>query len=176
MSKCHKCNKDQPCGCDPPLRTTSFPDCVSANICSEFVYTGCIIYNGPEFTDLNIAPGMTLNQVIQALGIMILAGGSDHYCYNTNLSVSLSPILSIINIDKTSIDIGWIAISNVDDYTFSYSDDDWATQTDISVASSATHYKVTGLTCGITYSFMVSANHSPSICLSIKINVTTLAC
>ena len=62
---CKKCGQAKsPCGCgDTPYTTTTIPaDCNPVPNCSEYVYSGCDIYNGPAIVGLcdNCGPVLTV--------------------------------------------------------------------------------------------------------------------
>jgi len=177
--KCNKCRKSVPCGCADVALTTvpTYQDsttCPTPQICAEFTYTGCVIYNGPELTELNISPGMNMNQVIQALVLLNL----NPACITTTCP---SVLLNVIKTTKTTIDIGWLALPSVVTYTFSYLDttaspEVWVDITDIS--PSAVHYNLTGLTCDTPYEIKITANYADpeEACTSLTILVSTLSC
>ncbi len=150
---CHKCGKQtSACGChDTPLTTapTDYSStCPEPQVCSEFTYSGCIIYNGPPIPIMGLVPGMTLNEVLQNI---INTGG----CVSTiTTPTCLSTTLSIIKITSTSIDIGWEEVSYATGYIISY-DDGSGAQT-ISVGPSITHKIITGLDPDTDYDITVS--------------------
>lgn len=173
---CNKCKKT-PCGCldkaltTPPLYQDS-STCSNPQICSEYVFTGCIIYNGPELVDINIIPGMNLNEVIQALVIMDI----NPACITTTCP---AVFLNVIKITSTTIDIGWNLIDEAISYTVSYSSESDSPQvwTDLTTVMNPTnHLIITGLTCGVTYDIKVTTEYSDHTCESVVIRVTTLVC
>ena len=149
--------------------------CPAPQICSEFVYTGCIIYNGPELTQINIFPGMDMNQIIQTLVINDI----DPACVTTPCS---APLISVIKITGTTIDIGWSLCPDCSDsaiYTLSYMVEDaspsiWIDLT--SVIAPTAHLIITNLDCNTIYLIKVSAEYSDHTCESLIIRVTTSNC
>lgn len=173
MQKCNKCHKTAPCGCgDTPFTTNSnYGNCTVVQPCSEFMYSSCIIYNGPKLAGLNIIPGMNLNQVIQAI-----------YLYDINEDCIItdchSPFVQVNQTGLTNITVGWATVDEAGSYTVSYRDPlaSPATWTNVDVLPSVTSYNIINLTCGTTYEIYVTANFSSSNCDSLTINVTTLNC
>lgn len=179
MKVCKRCST-VPCGCaDGPLITTPLyqdtSTCPSPQECAEFVYTGCIIYNGPELTQINIFPGMNLNQVIQTL----VLNDIDPSCVTTTCS---APLIFVIKITGTTIDLGWSLCPDCSDsavYTVSYMEEDASPSTWIdltSVISPTSHQIITGLDCNTVYNLKVSAEYSDHTCESLIIKVTTSNC
>lgn len=176
MAKCKKCNSIK-CHCaDTPLTTVPLyqdtTTCPSPQICSEYIYTGCIVYNGPELTQINIVPGMNLNEVIQALVIMDI----NPDCITTTCP---AVFVNIIKITGTTIDIGWNLIDEAISYTVSYADESaspavWVDLT--AVLGPTSHLIITGLTCGTTYDIKVTTEYSDHTCESVIIRVTTSNC
>jgi hypothetical protein len=172
MAICKKC-KQTSCGCsDTPLSTVPYSPssttCPSPQVCSEYTYSGCIIYDGPEFAEYNIIPGMNMNQVIQALSLIT----TDINCVT---HTSPAPLITIVSVTNTTVDISWLAVSDIEDYTFSYSDDSGSTWTDVIVLDTILHYKLTGLDPDTEYWFRVGSNTaSPeATCWSVPIVITT---
>lgn len=170
MSCCRKCNKN-PCGCkDTPLTTAPIDyssTCPEPQICSEFTYSGCIIYNGPAIPIMGLVPGMTLNQVIQNI---LNTGG----CVSTLTTPDcLSTTLTVIKITSTTIDIGWTAVSLATGYDINYNDGS-GVQT-ISVGPTITHKILTNLTPNTNYDITVDVDCglSPGSCTSVLIRVKT---
>lgn len=182
MSHCKKCGCTTPCGCQDTALTTipltqDSATCPTPQVCSEFTYSGCIIYNGPEICDINIIPGMTLNQVIQALSLFV----SDPDCITTT---SHSPFVQVVTTTTTTITIGWALVAGAEFYVVSYLDDTqspavWVDSSQLSATTS--QYVITGLECGTIYNIKVSAlfdspDDPPPQCDSLIICVTTLDC
>lgn len=172
MVKCSKCQQTSPCGCsDTPFTTNyNYTSCTSPQTCAEYVYTGCVIYNGPELTDLNVIPGMNLNQVIQAI-----------YLYQTNTgcitTTCHSPYVVILGQTTTSINVGWASVPLVLNYTVSYrvaGTLPWTTLTP--VTNAITSLNITGLVCGTAYEIKVNAEFSTTDCDSLTITASTTAC
>lgn len=171
---CKKC-RNIPCSCaDSAMTTTPYDtaNCPTPQVCSEFIYTGCIIYNGPELVEINIVPGMTLNEIIQAQLI---------YLNNSPCMTTTCPavFVNVIKITSTSIDIGWNTISEAESYLISYSDEAGSPQVWLNlplVTNPTNHLVITGLTCESTYNIRVTANYSSSFCDSVVIRVTTSSC
>jgi len=172
MSTCRRCNCDlKTCGCqDGPLTTHSESlTCPSPQICSEFIYTGCIIYNGPELADIDIRPGMTMNQVIQSLALNFTLSPAN-VCATTD-----AVILTVTNISKTGMQINWLEVADAINYTLYYSLDGvtWISE----VFDSSVLYKVlTNIVCGTTYQIYVTVDYPLGTCSSLTILVPTLDC
>ncbi len=168
---CKKCNK-KVCGCEDTPFTT--PPAYIGTIfqeCAENMYTGCVIYNGPELTEINIVPGMNLNQIIQALVLF----DTNEPCIT---STCQSTFVYVKSTGRTTIDIGWALVPEVVTYTVSYMEEDlspavWTTQ---DVGPTSSHLVLTGLICGTTYLLKVTANCASSSCDSVTIRVTTSDC
>lgn len=179
MRVCKRCSA-VPCLCKdgplitPPLYQDS-STCPAPQICSEFVYTGCVTYNGPELTQINIFPGMDMNQVIQTLVIYDIAPE----CVTTPCS---APLITVIRVTSTTIDIGWSLCPDCEDtaiYTVSYMVEDAspATWNDLtSVIAPTSHQVITGLECETIYLIKVAAEYSDHTCESLIIRVTTETC
>lgn len=174
MSTCHRCKCDtRACGCqDGPLTTIPLyqdsSTCPNAQVCAEFTYTGCIIYNGPQIVGMEITPGMNFNQVLQAL--VRLDTGSPP-CSTTSL------LLLLNTITKTTIDVGWQLISSAVSYTVKYSvtgSGVWTSLT--SVSPSTAHLTIPSLACATSYDIRVTVNYATSACDSLTIRVSTLTC
>ena len=174
MVKCNKCHKARPCGCaDTPFTTNyNYTNCTSLVNCDEFVYTGCIIYNGPELSGFNIIPGMNLNQVIQAIYLYQVSPA----CISTTCH---SPYVSIVTQTSSSITVGWTLVDEALSYTVRYQDTSaspavWVTLP--TVANSINTLNITGLACGTVYEIIVQAAFSTTNCDSLTIVASTSAC
>ena len=174
MTKCNKCQKSSPCGCgDTPFTTNyNYTSYTCPEPCSEYVYTSCIIYNGPELAGLNVIPGMNMNQLIQAVYLYQI----DPACITTTCH---APFVSIIGQTSTSINVGWASVAEAASYTVRYQDTSvipavWITLP--AVLPGTTNLNITGLTCGKTYEIIVQANFSTSDCDSLTISASTLTC
>lgn len=173
---CRKCNTI-PCGCkDGPLTTIPLyqdsTTCPQPQICSEYTYTGCIIYNGPELTEVNIVPGMNMNEVIQALVLL----NTNPACITTDCP---AVFVNVIKITGTTIDIGWNQLSEAISYTVSYVEESASpgVWTDLAaVLPPTSHLIITGLDCATTYIIKVNTEYSDHTCDSVIIRVTTSAC
>jgi hypothetical protein len=175
MVKCTKCHKSSPCGCaDTPFTTNyNYTTCTSQQICDEYVYTSCVIYNGPELTGLNVIPGMNMNQVIQAIYLYQI----DPACISTTCH---SPFVNVLGTTATSINVGWASVAEAASYTVRYRDVSVSPPSAYTVlpavSNSTTSLNITGLTCGTTYEIIVQAAFSTTDCDSLTITVTTSAC
>lgn len=173
LMACKKCKSSVPCGCeDTPYVTYTVPsDCNPKPVCSDVIPTGCVIYNGPELTLYGIVPGMTMNEVLQR----ILIGATNPECVTSDGSATcLSPILTVISVTTTSIDIGWSLVPDVTvDYYIEWSDG--ITGGTASVGPTITHYKITDLDPNTEYSIRVDTDCSPGSCQSLFIKVKTNA-
>jgi hypothetical protein len=175
MVKCNKCQKASPCGCgDTPFTTNyNYASYTCPETCSEYIYTECVLYNGPELTGLNVIPGMNMNQVLQAVYLYQINPG----CITTTCH---SPFVSVLGKTATSVNIGWASVAEADSYTIRYTTNPttvpivWTTLP--VVTNSTTSLNVTGLTCGTTYYFVVQANFSTSDCDSLIITAATSTC
>ena len=174
MVRCNKCHKARPCGCsDTPFTTNyNYANCTSQQACDEFVYSGCVIYNGPELTGLNIIPGMNLNQIIQAIYLYQI----DPACISTTCH---SPYVNILGQTSTSINVGWAAVEEAASYTVRYQDTSvspavWITLP--TVSNSTTSLNITGLSCDTVYEIIVQAAFSTTSCDSLTILASTLPC
>lgn len=174
MVKCTKCQKLSPCGCsDTPFTTNyNYTTCTSQQACDEFIYTSCVLYNGPELTGLNIIPGMTMNQVIQAIYLYQI----DPTCISTTCH---APFVSVLGQTSSSINVGWASVAEAASYTVQYRDPSLSPSTWITlpnVLNNITNLNITGLACGTTYEIYVTANFSVDSCNSLTITVSTSAC
>ena len=172
MANCSKCQKSSPCGCsDTPFTTNyNYLSCTCPETCAEYVYTGCVIYNGPELTGLNVIPGMNLNQVIQAIYLYQI----DPACITTTCH---APFVLISGQTTTSIKVGWASVPQTLNYTVSYrvaGDPTWIDLTP--VTNTVTSLNITNLTCGTTYEIKVNAAFSTTDCDSLTITASTSAC
>lgn len=175
MSNCRRCRcSESSCGCsDGPLLTTSLPQtsstCPTPQVCSEFTYSGCIVYNGPSLVDVNIYPGMDMNQVIQSLML---------YISNAGCAVGDGAVFINANyVTLTSFNVVWNLMSSAVTYDVHYSVTGSGTWTNITGISPTTaNQAVTGLTCGTSYDIYVTVNYTLSSCDSQHIRLTTLDC
>lgn len=172
MATCNKCHKSRPCGCsDTPFTTNyNYISCSCPQTCAEYTYTGCIIYDGPELSNLNVIPGMNLNQVIQAIYLYQISPD----CITTTCH---SPFVYINGVTATTVKVAWASVAEAANYTVFYQDVDNPGFVSVGPLSNlTTSLNITGLTCGTTYEIYVQANFSTTDCNSITITASTSAC
>jgi hypothetical protein len=172
MTTCKKCHRSSPCGCsDTPFTTNyNYISCTCPQTCAEYVYTGCVIYNGPELSGLNVIPGMNLNQVIQAIYLYQI----DPACITTTCH---APFVLISATTATSIKVSWASVAEATSYIVRYQEvASPGFVTLPAVSNSTTSLNITGLTCGTVYEIIVQATFSTTNCDSLTITASTTAC
>ncbi len=177
MSKCKKacgCKCSLPCGCgDKPYVTNSTIECPTPEKCSEFIYTSCIVYDGPSIPDVGIITGMSYNEVIQRSILYVTSAP----CTTQNSPTCTSPVVSVVTITATTVKVSWLALpdnTNTVGFTVSYSLAGAGSYTDLTQQGpSALSNTITGLTAGTAYDIKVTTNCASSDCDSVVITVTT---
>lgn len=179
MSKCSRCHKNLPCGCADSALTTIPTDysstCPTPQLCSEFTYTGCILYSGPEIVNIGVTPGMNLNEVIQRLIIYATDPINNPKC----LSLAYGPCQSVTDLEvslitRTTAHITWNNNHPDNPLTLTWSP---ATPSPgfTTLASGVTTYDLTGMTPNTEYTIFISTPcNQQSPCISVTIRFSTL--
>ena len=174
--KCGCACNSLPCGCADQAYTTTPQDlgCSTPQTCSEFVYTSCIIYNGPEIPELCLIPGMNLNAVFQRQ--FLASMGSP--CGTCTGDETCTPVVvKFLSVTNTTIDVGWelpADNTNTAGFTAQYSLAGAGSFTSVTqTGPSSTHTVITNLTANTEYDVLVSTNCASSDCDSIIIRIKT---
>lgn len=174
MGCCRRCGQ-RVCGCsDTPYTTATIPldfsYCPQVPACSEYTYTGCILYNGPELPALGILPGMTLNEVIQRQIIYSV----NPTCVDPDYPCQAVTNLQVLATSGSSVSLIWTPVQSDNSYILYYKVTGTGFYSSIYLPSSATNsYILSGLLAGTNYDIYLAADCSPGTCLSVVIRVST---
>lgn len=162
------------CGCGDNVLTSvesnvDAPECVNCEKCSESFDGDCLKYTGDTINNIAIAKGMSFNDIVQKLALLIVNPGCNYPDSPGNSVVGFYST----KINTGSIELAWNAVSGASGYLVEYREPQVVNWTANTATVTGTTDRIGGLSPNTLYYVRVTSIRNGSSCYSLTLEITT---